>query len=159
LKSPGRHCVIGAKNRNLCFTDLRVTKAEDHVAVARHGTIHAELAVEVFESLFDQKDDLAPVPGATGADAVSGRGLQVAAGMSAGRWGSPPDPFPVRWLAGTGKAVWFALPVPGSVVPGALQRTRLAPGRAAWALEEMLVARELGAGLLRAREPGGLSPV
>ena len=52
-----------------------------------------------------------------------------------------------------GKAVWFAQPVPGGVVPERLRRTRLAPGRAARALEEMLVERGLGGGLLRAQEP------
>lgn len=52
-----------------------------------------------------------------------------------------------------GKAVWFAQPVPVSVVPAPLRRTRLAPGRAAWALAEMLVERGLGGGLLRAQEP------
>jgi len=52
-----------------------------------------------------------------------------------------------------GKAVWFAQPVPAGVVPEPLRRTRLAPGRAARALEEMLVERGLGGGLLRAQEP------
>jgi hypothetical protein len=112
-----------------------------------------ELAVKVFDSLSGWKDDLAPVTGAAGADAVSGRGLQVVAGLSAGRWGHHLTRSRFGGWQVPGKAVWFALPVPGSLVPGALQRTRLAPGRAAWALEEMLVERGLGAGLLRAQEP------
>ena len=119
-----------------------------------------ELAVKVFDSLCGWKDDLAPLPGATGADAESGRGLEVVAGLSAGRWGY----HLTRSRFGTwkvpGKAVWFALPLPGSLVPGPLRRARLAPGWAAWALEEMLVQRGLGAGLLRAQEPSaGMSVV
>jgi len=112
-----------------------------------------ELAVKVFDSLSGWKDDLAPVPGAAEADAVSGRGLQVVAGLSAGRWGHHLTRSRFGGWKVPGKAVWFALPVPGGVVPEPLRRTRLAPGRAARALEEMLVERGLGGGLLRAQEP------
>ena len=38
-------------------------------------------------------------------------------------------------------------------MPGVFQRTRFAPGRAAWALEEMLGERGLEEGHLRAQEP------
>jgi len=112
-----------------------------------------ELAVKVFDSLSGWKDDLAPVPGAAGADAVSGRGLQVVAGLSAGRWGHHLTRSRFGGWKVPGKAVWFAQPVPGGVVPEPLRRTRLAPGRAARALEEMLAERGLGGGLLRAQEP------
>jgi hypothetical protein len=112
-----------------------------------------ELAVKVFDSLSGWNDGLAPVPGAAGADAVSGRGLQVVAGLSAGRWGHHLTRSRFGGWKVPGKAVWFAQPVPGGVVPEPLRRTRLAPGRAARALEEMLVERGLGGGLLRAQEP------
>jgi len=112
-----------------------------------------ELAVKVFDSLSGWKDGLAPVPGAAGADAVSGRGLQVVAGLSAGRWGHHLTRSRFGGWKAPGKAVWFALPVPDSLVPDQLRRTRLAPGQAAWALEEMLAERGLGTGLLRAQEP------
>jgi hypothetical protein len=112
-----------------------------------------ELAVKVFDSLSGWKDDLAPVPGAAGAAAVSGRGLQVVAGLSAGRWGHHLTRSRFGGWKVPGKAVWFAQPVPGGVVPEPLRRTRLAPGRAARALEEMLAERGLGGGLLRAQEP------
>jgi len=112
-----------------------------------------ELAVKVFDSLSGWKDDLVPVPGATGADAESGRGLQVVAELSAGRWGHHLTRSRFGGWKVPGKAVWFALPVPDSLVPEPLRRTRIAPGRAAWALEEMLVERGLGEGLLRAQEP------
>jgi len=119
----------------------------------RRGAGRWELAVKVFDSLSGWKDDLAPVPGAAGADAVSGRGLQVVAGLSAGRWGHHPTRSRFGGWKVPGKAVWFALPVPGGIVPEPLRRTRLAPGRAARALEEMLAERGLGGGLLRAQEP------
>jgi hypothetical protein len=112
-----------------------------------------ELAVKVFDSLSGWKDDLAPEPGAAGADAVSGRGLGVVAGLSAGRWGQHLTRSRFGGWKVPGKAVWFAQPVPGDIVPGPLRRTRLAPGRAARALEEMLAERGLGGGLLRAQEP------
>ena len=103
-----------------------------------------ELAVKVFDSLSGWKNDLAPEPGTAGADAVSGRGLGVVAGLSAGRWGQHLTRSRFGGWKVPGKAVWFALAVPGSVVPEPLRRTRLAPGRAARALEEMLAEHELG---------------
>jgi hypothetical protein len=112
-----------------------------------------ELAVKVFDSLSGWKDDLAPMPGAAGADAVSGRGLGVVAGLSAGRWGHHLSRSRFGGWKVPGKVVWFAQPVPGGIVPEPLRRTRLAPGRAARALEGMLAERGLGAGLLRAQEP------
>jgi hypothetical protein len=112
-----------------------------------------ELAVKVFDSLSGWKDDLAPEPGAAGADAVSGRGLGVVAGLSAGRWGQHLTRSRFGGWKVPGKAVWFARPVPAGIVPEPLRRTRLAPGRAARALEEMLAERGLGGGLLRAQEP------
>lgn len=112
-----------------------------------------ELVVKVFDSLSGWKGDLAPEPGAAGADAVSGRGLGVVAGLSAGRWGYHLTRSRFGGWKVPGKAVWFAQPVPAGIVPGPLRRTRLAPGRAAWALEEMLAERGLGDGLLRAQEP------
>src|SRR6266702_3870322 len=82
-----------------------------------------ELAVKVFDSLSGWKDDLAPVPGAAEAGAVSGRGLQVVAGLSAGRWGQHLTRSRFGGWKVPGKAVWFAQPVPAGVVPKPLQRT------------------------------------
>jgi hypothetical protein len=111
-----------------------------------------ELAVKVFDSLTGWKNDLPPVPGCAGTDAVSGRGLQVVAALSGGRWGHHLTRSRFGGWKVPGKAVWFAQPVPESTVPAPLRRPRLAPGRAVWALEEMLVERGLGGGLLRAQE-------
>ena len=112
-----------------------------------------ELVVKVFDSLSGWKDGLAPVPGAAGADAVSGRGLDVVAGLSAGRWGHHLTRSRFGGWKVPGKAVWFAQPIAGGIVAEPLRGNRLEPGRAAWALEEMLAERGLGSGLLRAQEP------
>jgi hypothetical protein len=112
-----------------------------------------ELVCKVFDSLSGWKNDLAPVPGGAGLDSVSGRGLQVVAGLSAGRWGHHLTRSRFGGWKVPGKAVWFGQAVPGTCVPQPLRQGRLAPGRAARALEEMLVERGLGGGLLRAQEP------
>src|SRR5215472_1701659 len=76
----------------------------------RRAAGHWELAVKVFDSLSGWKDDLAPVPSAAGADAVSGRGLGVVAGLSAGRWGHHLTRSRFGGWKVPGKAVWFAQP-------------------------------------------------
>jgi hypothetical protein len=141
---------------NIEFDDaggLPIAGAAELWIYLRRAAGRWELAVKVFDSLSGWKDDLAPEPGAAGADAVSGRGLGVVAGLSAGRWGQHLTRSRFGGWKVPGKAVWFAQPVPGDIVPESLRRTRLAPGRAARALEEMLAERGLGGGLLRAQEP------
>ncbi len=112
-----------------------------------------ELVCKVFDSLSGWKNDLAPVPGGAGLDEVSGRGLQVVAGLSSGRWGHHLTRSRFGGWKVPGKTVWFGQAVPGACVPGPLRRSRLTPGRAARALEGMLVERGLGGGLLRVQEP------
>jgi hypothetical protein len=112
-----------------------------------------ELVCKVFDSLSGWKDDLAPVLGGPGLDSVSGRGLQVVAGLSAGRWGHHLTRSRFGGRRVPGKVVWFGQAVPGACVPGPLRHSRVTPGRAAQALEGMLVERGLGGGLLRAQEP------
>ena len=118
-----------------------------------------ELVCKVFDSLSGWKDDRAPVPGDAGADAVSGRGLQVVAGLSAGRWGHHLTRSRFGGWTVPGKAVWFAQAIPATCVPGPLCQGRISPGRAARALEEMLVERGLGGGLLRVQEPSAAMSV
>jgi hypothetical protein len=112
-----------------------------------------ELVGKVFDSQSGWDHALAPVPGGAGADSVSGRGLQVVAALSAGRWGHHLTRSRFGGWRVPGKAVWFGLPVPARCVPGPQRGGRLAPGRAARALEEMLAERGLGGGLLRAQAP------
>jgi len=85
--------------------------------------------------------------------AVSGRGLQVVAGLSAGQWGHHLTRGRLGSWKVPGKAVWFALRVP----PGTAARNRpqLGAGQAVDELESMLTDRGLGGSLVRTSEPGG----
>ena len=77
-------------------------------------------------------------------DAVSGRGLHVIDGLSQGRWGHHLTRARLGGWKVSGKAVWFALPVPAS---SALDRFRgPQPGsvQAAGILERMLSERGIG---------------
>jgi len=89
--------------------------------------------------------------------AVSGRGLQVVAGLSAGQWGHHLSRGRLGAWKVPGKAVWFALRVP----PGTAVRNRAKPrpAEAAGELEAMLADRGLGGSLVRTSEPGGAMTV
>jgi hypothetical protein len=89
--------------------------------------------------------------------AVSGRGLQVVAGLSAGQWGHHLTRGRLGAWKVPGKAVWFALRVP----PGTSVRNRPkpSPARAATELEAMLTDRGLGGSIVRTSEPGGAMTV
>jgi len=85
---------------------------------------------------------------------VSGRGLQVVAGLSAGQWGYHPTRGRLGSWKVRGKAVWFALRVP-PVAAQARCRPKLSPYQAVNQLEAMLADRGLGGGMVRTNEPGG----
>jgi hypothetical protein len=110
-----------------------------------------ELVCKVFDSLRGWKDGVAPVPGSAGLDAESGRGLQVVAELSGGRWGHHLTRSRLGGWRVPGKVVWFAQPVPRPAVTA--RCPRLAPGQVGRTLEAMLIDRGLGRGLLRAAEP------
>ncbi len=74
-----------------------------------------ELVCKVFDSLCGWKNGAAPVPGSAELDAVSGRGLQVVAGLSGGRWGHHLSRSRLGGRKVPGKAVWFGQPVPASM--------------------------------------------
>ena len=112
-----------------------------------------ELVCKVFDSLCGWKNGAAPVPDSAELDSVSGRGLQVVAGLSGGRWGHHLTRSRLGGWKVPGKAVWFGQPVPGSCVPAPLRQCRFGAGRTARALEGMLTERGLGGGLLRVQEP------
>jgi hypothetical protein len=101
-----------------------------------------ELVCKVFDALPRWKDDAPPDPAvAVPVDAVSGRGLHVIDGLSQGRWGHHLTRARLGAWKASGKAVWFALPVPAS---NALDRFRgPQPGsvQAAGILERMLSER------------------
>jgi hypothetical protein len=118
-----------------------------------------ELVCKVFDSLRGWKDGVAPAPGSAALDAESGRGLQVVAELSRGRWGHHLTRSRLGGWRVPGKAVWFSLPLPGDRVPGRARCPRLAPGQVGRALEAMLIDRGLGRGLLRSAEPGNAMSV
>ena len=74
-----------------------------------------ELICKVFDALPRWKDDTPPDPAvAVAVNAVSGRGLHVIEGLSQGRWGHHLTRTRLGAWKTSGKAVWFALPVPAS---------------------------------------------
>jgi hypothetical protein len=118
----------------------------------RHCGGRWELVCKVFDSLSGWKHGSRPGAGAPGPHAVSGRGLQVVAGLSGGRWGHHLTRSRLGGWKVPGKAVWFAQPVPADAVPARLRRARLHACHASQQLEAMLIDRGLGGNILRAQE-------
>lgn len=112
-----------------------------------------EIACKVFDSVAGWRGGRPPSPGGAGQASVSGRGLQVVAALSGGRWGHHLTRSRLGVRKVPGKVVWFAQPVPAASVPGRLRRSRVTPQRSARALEAMLSCRGLGQQVLRADEP------
>jgi hypothetical protein len=115
----------------------------------RGTTRSCELVCKVFDSergwdgAVQTGLDKAPV------DSVSGRGLQVVDGLSAGMWGCHPTLSRMGTAPAPGKAVWFALRIPPAALPDDLGRPRYNPEWLVDELEEMLAARGM-AGIVRA---------
>jgi hypothetical protein len=118
-----------------------------------------ELVCKVFDALPRWKDDARPDPSVpVPVDAVSGRGLHVIDGLSHGRWGHHLTRARLGGWKVSGKAVWFALPIPAS---SALDRFRdPQPGsvQAAGILERMLSERGIGH-IVRADAPASAMSV
>ncbi len=108
-----------------------------------------ELVCKVFDS--ERALDSADQPGLAKApaDSVSGRGLQVVDGLSAGQWGCHPTLSRLGPWKTPGKVVWFALRVPPSALPDGLGRPRYSPDWLVDELEAMLTDRGL-TGIVRA---------
>jgi hypothetical protein len=124
----------------------------------RHFGSGRELVCKIFDSEpgWDAGEPLpvgASVP--AGPDSVRGRGLQMVAGLSAGRWGHHLSRGRLGGWKVQGKAVWFALRIP----PGSDLATsaRVAPrgSRAIAELAAALADRGLGAGLVPVTESTG----
>lgn len=111
-----------------------------------------ELVCKVFDSLAGWKHGPPPGTGRTRPQTESGRGLQVVAGLSGGRWGHHLTRSRLGGWKVPGKAVWFAQPVAAECVPAGLGHTRLRPCHASRRLEAMLADRGLGGSLLHAEE-------
>jgi hypothetical protein len=67
-------------------------------------------------------------------DSVSGRGLQVVAGLSAGQWGCHLSRSRLGNWKVPGKAVWFALRIPPAVLPDHVGRSGYSPD---WLMDEL----------------------
>jgi hypothetical protein len=115
-----------------------------------------ELVCKVFDSLRGWRQGMPPAAACASPDAVTGRGLQVVDGLSAGRWGHHLTRSRLGGWKVPGKAVWFALPVPAPAhrASGWARRSRLGACEAAWELAAMLADRGLGERLMVADEPG-----
>jgi hypothetical protein len=117
-----------------------------------------ELVCKIFDSEpgWDAGEPLpvgASVP--AGPDSIRGRGLQMVAGLSAGRWGHHLSRGRLGAWKVEGKAVWFALRIPANC--DLARSERIAP-RGSHAIAELAAAladRGLGSGLVPMTEPGG----
>ena len=109
-----------------------------------------ELVCKVFDTERDWNAGAAP--GMTGApeDSVSGRGLQVVAGLSAGQWGCHLSRSRLGNWRVPGKAVWFALRIPPAALPSHVGRPRYSPEWLTDELEAMFADRGLAGGIVRA---------
>lgn len=83
-------------------------------------------------------------------DSVSGRGLQVVAGLSAGQWGCHLSRSRLGNWKVPGKAVWFAMRIPPATLPEHAGRPRYAPEWLVDELEVMLADRGLAGRIVRA---------
>jgi len=102
---------------------------------------------ELVCKIFDTERGWAPGarPGMSDAplDSVSGRGLQVVAGLSAGQWGCHLSRSRLGNWKVPGKAVWFTLRIPPAALADHLGRPRYSPDWLIDELEDMLAARGL----------------
>jgi len=112
---------------------------------------------ELVCKVFDTERGWAPGarPGMSDAplDSVSGRGLQVVAGLSAGQWGCHLSRSRLGNWKVPGKAVWFSLRIPPAALADHLGRPRYSPDWLIDELEDMLAARGLNS-IVRADQEG-----
>ncbi len=112
-----------------------------------------ELICKVFDSDPGWERGSLPDINARTAESVSGRGLQVVAGLSAGQWGAHLSRGRLGSWKVPGKAVWFAVRVPPGSALARIRRAGPSPVEAVGELEAMLTERGLGSRLVRADEP------
>jgi len=120
----------------------------------RHAAGRWELVCKAFDSLTGWRCGSPPTPGTSHPGAVDGRGLQIVAGLSGGRWGHHLSRSRLGCWRVPGKAVWFAQPVHPGRIPARLKRARPRPCEVSRRLEVALADRGLGESLLRAGEAG-----
>jgi hypothetical protein len=114
-----------------------------------------ELVCKIFDSERGWDGAVATGMDKAPADSVSGRGLQVVDGLSAGQWGCHLSLSRLGTWKAPGKAVWFALRIPPASMPDQPGRPRYSPDWLVDELEAMLMDRGL-TGIVRA-DAGGIS--
>jgi anti-sigma regulatory factor (Ser/Thr protein kinase) len=119
---------------------------------ARGSGVGSEIVCKVFDSQPGWKSGSLPDFLARTAESVSGRGLQVVVGLSAGQWGAHLSRGRLGSWKVPGKVVWFALRVPPACDLAKLRRPAGDISQGANELETMLAERGLGGRLVRADE-------
>lgn len=121
----------------------------------RRSAFGWELACKFFDGLRGWRRGLAPAQGRVSDDCETGRGLQVVAALSDGRWGHHLTRSRLGGWKVPGKAVWFAVPVPPPATAAREweTRSRMGPCEAAAELAAMLGDRGLSDGLMVTPEP------
>jgi hypothetical protein len=109
-----------------------------------------ELVCKVFDTERNWSLGVEPGMGKAPLDSVSGRGLQVVAGLSAGQWGCHLTRSRLGNWKVPGKAVWFALRIPPAALPDYVGRSRYSPDWLINELEAMLGDRGLSGSIVRA---------
>jgi hypothetical protein len=109
-----------------------------------------ELVCKVFDTERTWSVGSEPGMGKAPLDSVSGRGLQVVAGLSAGQWGCHLTRSRLGNWKVPGKAVWFALRIPPAALPDHMGRPRYSPEWLINELEAMLGDRGLSGSIVRA---------
>ena len=109
-----------------------------------------ELVCKVFDTERGWNAGTAPGMVSAPEDSVSGRGLQVVAGLSAGQWGCHLSRSRLGNWRVPGKAVWFALRIPPAALPSHVGGPRYSPEWLTDELEAMLADRGLASGIVRA---------
>jgi len=109
-----------------------------------------ELVCKVFDT--ERTWSVGAEPGMAKAplDSVSGRGLQVVAGLSAGQWGCHLTRSRLGNWKVPGKAVWFSLRIPPAALPDYSGRSRYSPDWLVNELEALLGDRGLSGSIVRA---------
>jgi hypothetical protein len=102
-----------------------------------------ELVCKVFDSERNWDGGIATGMDKAPVESVSGRGLQVVDGLSAGHWGCHLTLSRLGSWKAPGKAVWFALRIPPAALPDHLGRPRFSPEWLVDELEDMLARRGL----------------
>jgi hypothetical protein len=109
-----------------------------------------ELVCKVFDTERTWSVGAEPGMGKAPLDSVSGRGLQVVAGLSAGQWGCHLTRSRLGSWKVPGKAVWFALRIPPAALSDHIGRPRYSPDWLINELEAMLGDRGLSGSIVRA---------